>query len=186
MDIEGSTTIKYLRVTIDQDLKWKSHTNDIRNKSMAALASVKRSSIFLPVATRKLLFNSRVRPHLDYCSVVWHSCNFSTSQRLERVQNYSMRVILGKPPRTPSSSLRQQLNWSTLYQRRHTHMLNQVHRCALNLAPSCTFALGIQLSTYTPTHEEPTTFTSSNLTLITIEVPSNTKERFTTTAYLWI
>ena len=99
---------------------------------MAALTTIRRLSNFLPVPTHKLLFNSLVRPHLDYCSVVWHSCSSSTSQRLERIQNYGMRVILG---RSPSSPLRQQLNWSSLYLRRHHLMLNQVHRCALNLAP---------------------------------------------------
>ena len=136
VDIEASNTIKCLGVSIDKDLKWESHTNNIRNKSMAALASIRRSTNFLPVPTRKLLFNALVRPYLDYCSVVWHSCNSTTSQRMERIQNYGMRVILGKPPRTPSSPLRQQLNWTTLHQRRHNFMMNQVHRCALNIAPS--------------------------------------------------
>ncbi len=49
VDIERSTTIKYLGVSIDQDLKWKSQTNKIRNKSMAALGSVRRSSILIPI-----------------------------------------------------------------------------------------------------------------------------------------
>ncbi len=36
VDIERSTTgtIKYLGVSIDQDLKWKSHTNKIRNRKI--------------------------------------------------------------------------------------------------------------------------------------------------------
>ena len=43
VDIEESTAIKYLGVTIDQDLKWKTHTNNIRNKTLAALATIRRS-----------------------------------------------------------------------------------------------------------------------------------------------
>ncbi len=46
-----------------------------------------------------------------------------------------MRVILGKPPRTSSSPLRDQLGWTTLHERRQRFMLTQVHKCLLNLAP---------------------------------------------------
>ena len=71
----------------------------------------------------------------DYCSVVWHSCGTTLSQKIERVQNYAMRVILGKPPLTPSESLRQELGWTTLQQRREIKMLLQVHRCLNGRAP---------------------------------------------------
>ena len=50
----------------------------------------------------------------------WNSCSTNLSQSIERVQNYGMRVILNKPPRTPSALLR---NWRTLHQRRHTALL---------------------------------------------------------------
>ncbi len=46
-----------------------------------------------------------------------------------------MRVILGKPPRTPSSSLRSELGWTTLEQRREELMLVQVHRSIIKTAP---------------------------------------------------
>ncbi len=134
-DIPQTDSVKYLGVTIDKDLNWKAHTEQVRRKSLAALSTIKRSSSFLPSNTRKLLFNSLVCPHLDYCSVVWHSCNSTISKRIERIQNYGMRVILGKPPRTSSSPLRDQLGWSTLQERRQRFMLTLVHRCLLNLAP---------------------------------------------------
>ncbi|XP_064405938.1 uncharacterized protein LOC135350976 [Halichondria panicea] len=134
-DIPQTDSVKYLGVTIDKDLNWKAHTEQVRRKSLAALSTIKRSSSFLPSNTRKLLFNSLVRPHLDYCSVVWHSCNSTISKRIERIQNYGMRVILGKPPRTSSSPLRDQLGWTTLQERRQRFMLTLVHRCLLNLVP---------------------------------------------------
>ncbi len=111
-DIPQTDSVKYLGVTIDKDLNWKAHTEQVRRKSLAALSTIKRSSSFLPSNTRKLLFNSLVRPRLDYCSVVWHSCNSTISKRIERIQNY------GKPPRTSSSPLRDQLGWTTLQERR--------------------------------------------------------------------
>ena len=128
-------SVKYLGVTIDQDLSWSQHVEIVRKKSLAGLSAVRRASAYLPTATRRLLYNALVLPHLDYCSVVYHSCNISNSNKLERVQNYAMRVILKKPPRTPSEPLRDALGWTTLQLRRQNRLLCQVYRCLHGHAP---------------------------------------------------
>ena len=78
-----------------------------------------------------------VLPHLDYCSVVWHECSKELSQTLERVQNYGMRLILSKAPRTPSEDLRQELGWMTLQRRREVFRMKTMHRCVNRQVPSC-------------------------------------------------
>ena len=75
---------------------------------------------------RKLLFNSLVRPHLDYCSVVYHQHENWTNTELWNACD------IGKI--SSSSPLRDQLGWTTLHERRQRFMLTQVHKC-LNLAP---------------------------------------------------
>ena len=111
------------------------HVRKVRIKSLNALGMIRRIRSCLPVITRRTLYNALVLPHFDYCSVVWHSCGTTLSQKLERVQNYAMRVILDKPPLTPSEPLRQELGWSTLQRRREIKMLLQVHRCLSGRAP---------------------------------------------------
>ena len=61
-----------------------------------------------------MLCNALVLPHADYYSVVWYSCNSRLSQSLEPVQNLGMRVIIDKPPCTPSAPLRKQLGLTAL------------------------------------------------------------------------
>ena len=56
---------------------------------------------------------------------------------MERVQNYGMRLILSKPARTPSSEMRQILNWVPLEWRREMFRLMLVHRCITKRAPFC-------------------------------------------------
>ena len=121
---------------VDKDLNWKPHITEVRREALAAIATIRRAREYLPVQTRKLLYNTLVLPHMDYCSVVWHSIGTTLSQSIESVQNYAMRVVLDKPPRPPSAPLREFLGWHTLHQRRHRAMLSQVHRCILNHAPS--------------------------------------------------
>ncbi len=94
-----------------------------------------------------------------------------------------MRVILGKPPRTPSSSLRQQLNWSTLHQRRHNLMIKQVHSCALNLAPPYLCSKFTRNSTaYTTNTRGALDF---HINRPNTKVHLNTKERFIIIDFPW-
>ena len=108
----------------------------VRQKCLAGLATIRRASAYLPSSTQRLLYNALVLPYLDYCSVVWHSCTKASSDRVERVQNYAMRVILKRPPRTNSESPRNDLGWTILHRRCEIAMLCQVHRCLHKRVPT--------------------------------------------------
>ena len=72
--LQKQDCVKYLGVSIDKDLSWKTHIEQIRAQCMAKLAAIRRAGSYLPCHVRKLLYQSFVLPHLDYCSVVWNSC----------------------------------------------------------------------------------------------------------------
>ena len=136
VDLPQQEHVKLLGVVVDYELKWKQQIDCVRRKSLACLANIRRAGRYLPSHIRKLLYTSMVLPHLDYCSVVWNDCNAGLCNRVERVQNYAMRIILGKPPLTNSESLRTTLGWSTLKTRRRNAMLAQVQRCINGRAPA--------------------------------------------------
>ncbi len=94
-----------------------------------------------------MLYQSLALPHLDYCAVAWHMYGSTLSDRIERVQNYGLRMILHQPPRTSSESLRQALGWPSLKRRRHNAMLYQVHWCMHNCSPSYLVSKFIKNST---------------------------------------
>ena len=58
-------------------------------------------------------------------------------QKLERVQNYGMRLILSQPPRTPRDGLRKVMKWMPLKKRREMFRLVLVQRCVTKQAPQC-------------------------------------------------
>ena len=60
----------------------------------------------------------------------------STQQRVERIQNYAVRLICSKPSRTPSEKLRSNMNWMPLSKRRELFRLALVHRCVHGWAPT--------------------------------------------------
>ena len=110
-EIARSKMVKCLGVVIDDGLKWHGHIAKVRKKCFAGLAKLRRLRDVLPVITKRRIYNAMVLPHLDYCSVVWQECTMELRKKVERIQNYGMRLILSKPAGTPSDGLRQKLRW---------------------------------------------------------------------------
>jgi len=108
----------------------------VRRKCFRGLAELRRLRDALPAVTKKNIYNALVLPTLDYCCVVWQECGKLLQQRVERIQNYGMRLICSKPPRTPSESLRKELNWMPLTKRREIFRQVLIHRCFHNQAPT--------------------------------------------------
>ena len=134
MSINGTglnkqSSVKYLGVLIDHDLTWKARVHHLRRSCMARLAM---TGHHLPCHVRKLLYQTFVLPNLE--SVVWNSCGVVLSNKLESIQNYALRIIFQKPPRTSSANLEKQQVGQLL--RRDDIMLCKVHRCLRNQGPS--------------------------------------------------
>ena len=128
-EIQRSRSVKCLGVVLDDCLTWREQIESVRRKCFAGLAKIRRWSQVLPMKAKKELYNALVLPYLDYCSIVWQECSKEQVQRLERVQNYGMRIILSKPPRTNSEEMRRELKWRTLDSRRNMRRLGLMYRC---------------------------------------------------------
>ena len=71
--LETLLSVKDLGVIFDPKLCFKEHIDFIFSKSMRLLGFIKRnSSEFHDPTTLKSLYVSLVRPHLEYCSVIWN------------------------------------------------------------------------------------------------------------------
>ena len=133
--LSRSRTVKCLGVSIDDGLTWREHIESLRRKCFCGLAKLRKLREVLPTETKRKVYNALVLPHLDYCSVVWQECTKELQQKVERIQNYGMRLILSKPPRTPSAELRTALGWTPLTERRRLSRLALVHRCVHKKCP---------------------------------------------------
>ena len=127
--------VKSLGVHLDDELKWRDHVKDVSKKCCAGLSRLNRLKKVLPTTLKKKLYNSLVLPHLDYCCLVWQECSKELTNKLERIQNYGMRIILDQPPLTPTTELRSKLGWSSLESRRDYFRLMMLHRVATGDAP---------------------------------------------------
>ena len=134
-EVASGTRVKYLGLMVDRELKWKDQVSHVRKKCLATLSRLRRLFPALPMSTRLMLYNALVLPYLGFCSSVWHQCSETLSTRIERIQNYAMRLITSSPPRTSSDELCSNLSWMTLQDRRRFRILCKVHRCLHHQAP---------------------------------------------------
>ena len=88
--------VKFLGVIVDKDLNWSEHVGSIRRKCLAGLRRIFLEEQGYYCTIRLVL------PHLDYCSCVCNRCGVNLQMKLERIQNYAMRLITSVKPRTHS------------------------------------------------------------------------------------
>ena len=62
---------KYLGVTFDPSLTFSQHCEMAANKANCKLGLIRSSFIYLDLDTLTALYKSLVRPHLEYCNIVW-------------------------------------------------------------------------------------------------------------------
>ena len=128
--------VTYLGMKLDKELSWKVHIENMHRQCSAKLAIIRSACHYLRQKVTAALYQAFVLPHTDYCSVAWNNCGAVLSQRVERIQNYALRMIMRKPPMTRSELMRASLGWPTLETRRRNAVACLVHRCRLGQAPS--------------------------------------------------
>ena len=66
--IDRVNNFNFLGLTIDSQMTWKKHTDNISNKCLRVIGTLNRiKHILLPTRTRVLLYNSLILPHINYC-----------------------------------------------------------------------------------------------------------------------
>ena len=69
--IKRQFSVKYLGVTIDENLKWEGHINKISLTLSRNIGVMGRVRPYLSPKELVLLYNTLILPHLCYCAVVW-------------------------------------------------------------------------------------------------------------------
>ena len=63
---------KHLGLILDSSLSFKKHLDDKIKKAKKNIGIIKHLSKFLPLKTPDQMYKALVRPHLDYCDIIYH------------------------------------------------------------------------------------------------------------------
>ncbi|CAH2087332.1 unnamed protein product [Euphydryas editha] len=78
---------KYLGLILDNKLTWKPQIMKIRKKLISLLGCLRNLSKCIPAKIRIVIYNTLVKPHLEYLTEIWGCAAKSNIQPLQRTQN---------------------------------------------------------------------------------------------------
>ena len=110
--IKQVSTFKLLGVHIGENLTWECHINELSEKIGSGISAIKRIRYSVPFQT--LLPFTIHKSNLissDYCSSVWGSQSLSHSQKLQKLQNRTARVITVSNYDRSTDELLRMVNW---------------------------------------------------------------------------
>ena len=91
--IESSDCLKLLGVTIDEQLNFNTHINEICKKASQRVGVMLRLKKLVPTNAKLTLYKSAILPYLTYCHLTWHFCSANDKRKLEWVQERALRAV---------------------------------------------------------------------------------------------
>ncbi|CAH2234063.1 jg7704 [Pararge aegeria aegeria] len=125
-----SDSVRNLGVTMDSTLSWTNHLKEVSRKTFASLGSLRRLQFFLPIPTKIMLAQTLLLPILDYADASFVNLTDDQLNKLERLQNISIRFIFGLRKYDHVSQFRSRLKWLPIRLRRNLHILSILY-CVL-------------------------------------------------------
>ena len=93
--INQSNQSKSLGLIIDENLSWKATIHEISKKVSSGIGALRRVRPFVSMHTAIKIYKGLIEPHFDYCSAVWDALSEQLSEKLQKLQNRAIRVIIG-------------------------------------------------------------------------------------------
>lgn len=98
--IEAVDTIKYLGVVIDKGLKFNENAKYVCKKVAVKIHLFGRIAKNLTFTARCKVYKAIINPHFEYCASLLYSSNNECIDRLQKLQNRAIRIILRCGKRT--------------------------------------------------------------------------------------
>ena len=113
---------KYLGITIQSDLKWNKHVQQITRKANNSLSMLQRNIKIASTGTKTLACQSLVRLQLEYAETVWSPWESYLIQNVKVQRRVAIHVTNNYiySPHISVSHLLQSLGWESL-ESRHTN-----------------------------------------------------------------
>lgn len=133
--IERVSEIKYLGCIIDEKLDFNANCDYVCKKMAKKTNFFGRISNKLDKATRILVYNTIIAPHINYCSTILFLSDKSHIDRVQKLQNKCMRIMLRKRRRTHIKEMLEELKFLSVQQQTARDVLLVIHKVQKGLLP---------------------------------------------------
>ena len=126
-EISTVTLEKDIGFWISDDLSPTAHVQKARGKALAEIIRIRRNFSYIDKRALYILYNQRIRPHLDYGMAACPPSTSAEAKLLEAVQSKATAMVYGMKTKN-SEERRKQLGLMTLQQRRDRGDLIEVFK----------------------------------------------------------
>ena len=117
--LESVSSAKYLGVTLQSDIKWNLHIDNIASNANKSLGFIKRNLKVSNTDIKSKAYQALVRPKLEYSCSVWDPNQSQHIHKLEMVQRRAARFVCNNYHNTSSvTDMVNTLQWPPLADRR--------------------------------------------------------------------
>ena len=127
---------KHLGLILNNNLSWKDHIDSVTSKANTKLNVLAHLKHILDRKTLRTLYESFIRPSLEYGNIIYCNCTDGEKDEIEKIQRRAARIISGGTISTSVRLLYEELALETLETRQNRQMLTAFHKIINNNCPS--------------------------------------------------
>ena len=86
---------KILGIHVDHNLNWHNHFKFLSKKISSYLWLLSKIRTYVSIDHRLLFYNAYIKPHFDYCSMIWSNSSNVNINKVTKLQRRACKIILG-------------------------------------------------------------------------------------------
>ena len=135
IQLQITDSAKYLGVTIDSNLKWTKHYDNICSKANSTLAFLGRNLYCCPRPVKEACYKALVQPVLEYGCCVWDPHHQNHILKFEKIHKRAARFVTNNFSLIQGNTVKnmRELSWIPLEERRARIKLCTLFRAKLGL-----------------------------------------------------
>lgn len=134
-EIERVDNYKFLGITINSNLNWKSHMLDILSKIQRNLGIVRKTARFLNRNSLFQLYHSLILSHIRKGIIVWYHGNIALRKKIQACANKFLRIIFFLKPRDSVREIMKENKLLSVNQIFNTELAKLMQQQALGTLP---------------------------------------------------
>ena len=133
--IKRVSSSESLGLTIDENLNWSKHIDNISKNVSSGIGALKRMRSFIDKETAIKVYQGLIEPYLTYCASVWDGMGCELCEKLQKLQNRAARAITCASYDIRTTSLLEELKWNKLVINRKKQKAILMHKTIKKMTP---------------------------------------------------
>ena len=133
---------KHLGMILDEHLNFNEHMSIKLSNARKGVGILRKLYNLIPRSSLLTIYKSFIRPHLDYCDIIYDKpSNETFSKNIESIQYNAALAITGAIKGTSRVGLYQELGIESLSSRRQIRRLSTFYKLSNSMSPSYLYSL---------------------------------------------